>query len=67
MSLRRILKMLAAFLTGQGVTVVTQLLVPPFFLHRYADGVAVYGEWVALRRGRALPEHHQLWRADLRQ
>ena len=36
MSLKRILKLLAAFFTGQGVSIVTQLLVPPFFLHRYA-------------------------------
>lgn len=48
MSLKRILKLLAAFFAGQGVSVVTQLLVPPFFLHRYANGVEVYGEWVAL-------------------
>lgn len=48
MSLKRILKLLAAFLTGQGVAIITQLLVPPFFLHRYPHGVEVYGEWVAL-------------------
>jgi O-antigen/teichoic acid export membrane protein len=48
MSLKRILKLLAAFFTGQGVSIVTQLLVPPFFLHRYAHGVEVYGEWIAL-------------------
>jgi len=48
MSLKRILKLLAAFLTGQGVAIVTQLLVPPFFLHRYPHGVEVYGEWIAL-------------------
>lgn len=48
MSLKRILKLLAAFLTGQGVTVVTQLLVPPFFLHRYPHGVEMYGEWITL-------------------
>lgn len=48
MSLRRILKLLLAFLTGQGVTVLTQLLIPPFFIHRYTDGIAVYGEWIAL-------------------
>lgn len=48
MSLKRILKLLAAFFTGQGVSVVTQLLVPPLFLHRYAHGVEVYGEWVVL-------------------
>ncbi len=48
MSLSRILKMLAAFFTGQGVSVVAQLLVPPLFINRYADGVEVYGEWIAL-------------------
>jgi len=48
MSLKRILKLLVSFFTGQGVSVVTQLLIPPFFLHRYANGVEVYGEWVAL-------------------
>ncbi len=40
--------MLASFFTGQGVSIVSQLLVPPVFLMRYADGVEVYGEWVAL-------------------
>jgi O-antigen/teichoic acid export membrane protein len=48
MSLQRILRMLASFFTGQGVSIVSQLLVPPFFLIRYPDGVEVYGEWVAL-------------------
>jgi O-antigen/teichoic acid export membrane protein len=48
MSLQRILRMLMSFFTGQGVTIVSQLLVPPFFLLRYSDGVEVYGEWVAL-------------------
>jgi O-antigen/teichoic acid export membrane protein len=48
MSLKRILKLLAAFFTGQGVSIVTQLLIPPFFLHRYPHGVEVYGEWVVL-------------------
>ncbi|MDP9065074.1 MAG: hypothetical protein M3O06_04305, partial [Pseudomonadota bacterium] len=48
MSLQRILRMLASFFTGQGVSIVSQLLVPPFFLLRYADGVEVYGEWLAL-------------------
>jgi O-antigen/teichoic acid export membrane protein len=48
MSLQRILRMLASFFTGQGVSIISQLLVPPFFLLRYADGVEVYGEWVAL-------------------
>jgi O-antigen/teichoic acid export membrane protein len=48
MSLRRILRMLLSFFTGQGVSIVSQLLVPPFFLLRYANGTEVYGEWVAL-------------------
>lgn len=48
MSLQRILRMLAAFFTGQGVSIVTQLLIPPFFILRYSAGVEVYGEWVAL-------------------
>jgi O-antigen/teichoic acid export membrane protein len=48
MSLRRIFQMLASFFTGQGVSILTQLLVPPFFLHRYAHGIEVYGEWIAL-------------------
>jgi O-antigen/teichoic acid export membrane protein len=48
MSLKRLLKLLAAFLMGQGVTVISQLLIPPFFLLRYGSGVEVYGEWVAL-------------------
>src|SRR5271167_1291882 len=48
MSLRRILKMLLAFVTGQGVSIFTQLLIPPLFLLRFADGKVVYGEWIAL-------------------
>jgi O-antigen/teichoic acid export membrane protein len=40
--------MLASFFTGQGVSIMTQLLVPPLFLHRYASGIEVYGEWIAL-------------------
>ncbi len=48
MSLARILKLLAAFFMSQGVSIVTQLLVPPIFLHRYPNGVEMYGEWIAL-------------------
>jgi O-antigen/teichoic acid export membrane protein len=48
MSIKRILKLLIAFLTGQGVAIVNQLLVPPLFIHRYANGMATYGEWIAL-------------------
>src|SRR5271169_407348 len=47
-SLRRILNLLVAFVTGQGVSVFTQLLIPPLFLHRFANGIAVYGEWISL-------------------
>jgi O-antigen/teichoic acid export membrane protein len=48
MSLKSILRMLAAYSASQGVTLVSQLLVPPLFLHRYSHGVEMYGEWVAL-------------------
>lgn len=48
MSLKRILKFLAAVFTAQGIAVVAQLLVPPLFLRRYAHGVERYGEWIAL-------------------
>jgi O-antigen/teichoic acid export membrane protein len=48
MGFRRILKILLAFVTGYGVTGVSQLLIPPLFLHRFANGIAVYGEWVTL-------------------
>jgi O-antigen/teichoic acid export membrane protein len=48
MSLRRILQMLLSSFIGQGVSVITQLLIPPFFLRCYANGVSVYGEWIAL-------------------
>ena len=48
MKLRRLGQILLASFLGQGVTVVTQLLVPPFFLRYYGAGVSVYGEWLAL-------------------
>jgi O-antigen/teichoic acid export membrane protein len=48
MSLKRILKLFVAFLTSQGVSLVTQLLVPPMFLRSYSNGVEIYGEWLAL-------------------
>jgi len=47
-SLRRILNMLLAFITGHGVSIFSQLVIPPLFLLRFADGKAVYGEWAAL-------------------
>ncbi|HYK34336.1 hypothetical protein [Alloacidobacterium sp.] len=48
MSLRRILHLVLTSFIGQGVSVITQLLIPPFFLHFYGNGVEVYGEWIAL-------------------
>lgn len=43
---QRILKMLGALGTGTGLILITQLLLPPAFLHYY--GVALYGEWIVL-------------------
>ena len=48
MNLGRILLLAFTSLIGQGITIVGQLLVPPFFLRFYPDGIAVYGEWIAL-------------------
>jgi O-antigen/teichoic acid export membrane protein len=47
-NLRKILKLLAGFVMSQGVNLAAQLIVPPLFLRRYAHGVEMYGEWVAL-------------------
>jgi O-antigen/teichoic acid export membrane protein len=44
--IQRILKMLGALGTSTGLTLVTQLLLPPAFLHYY--GVSMYGEWIVL-------------------
>ncbi len=44
--IRRILKMLGALSTSMGLTLATQLLLPPAFLHAY--GVSLYGEWLVL-------------------
>jgi alpha-amylase/alpha-mannosidase (GH57 family) len=46
--IQRILKMLGALGTNTFLTVVTQLLLPPAFLHYY--GVTKYGEWIVLFR-----------------
>lgn len=43
---QRILKMLGALAASIGVMVITQLLLPPAFLHSY--GVKEYGEWLVL-------------------
>ncbi len=48
MRLKRILQLIITAFLGQGLTVLTQLLVPPFFLKYYGAGVEVYGEWIAL-------------------
>jgi O-antigen/teichoic acid export membrane protein len=44
--LKRILKMIMAQGASVGVTLLTQILLPPIFLHSY--GVAQYGEWLVL-------------------
>lgn len=46
MSLRRIGNQFAAQNASQLVTILTQLLLPPAFLHAY--GVSLYGQWLAL-------------------
>lgn len=45
-TLTRILKIFAALLTSNIVSLVTKLLLPPIFLFRY--GTTPYGEWIAL-------------------
>jgi O-antigen/teichoic acid export membrane protein len=42
----RIIKTGASLLSGQGIQVATQLLLPPLFLHNY--GTRGYGEWIVL-------------------
>jgi O-antigen/teichoic acid export membrane protein len=46
MSLRRIAKTSGAMMGGQGVTLLSQLLVPPLFLRNYS--IAAYGDWLTL-------------------
>src|SRR6185437_16282427 len=46
MSLGRISKLFAAQIVTQVISLLTQLLLPPIFLHSY--GVGLYGEWLAL-------------------
>lgn len=52
MKLKRLFQILLGSFLGQGVSVITQLLVPPFFLRFYGghggSGISVYGEWLAL-------------------
>jgi O-antigen/teichoic acid export membrane protein len=48
MHIRRIIQLALTSFVSQGVTIISQLLIPPLFLHMYANGVEVYGEWIAL-------------------
>ena len=48
LSLRRLLQILLTGFVGQGLTILTQLLVPPFFLRYYSSGIEMYGEWIIL-------------------
>lgn len=48
MNLRRILQLALTSFVGQGISIITQLLIPPFFLRYYSSGIEVYGEWIAL-------------------
>ena len=46
MSVARLIKTGTSLMSGQGIQVITQLLLPPLFLRHY--GVATYGQWIAL-------------------
>jgi O-antigen/teichoic acid export membrane protein len=46
MSLRRIAKTAGALMSGQGMNLINQLLLPPIFLRHYS--IADYGEWLTL-------------------
>jgi hypothetical protein len=46
MSLRRIAKAVSAVMSGQGVNLLNQLLIPPLFMSHY--GIPQYGEWLTL-------------------
>src|SRR3954447_22604054 len=46
MSLWRIAKTGTTLMSGQGVNLITQLVLPPIFLRKY--GVSIYGEWLTL-------------------
>lgn len=48
MSLKRLFQLLVTALLGQGLSILSQLLIPPLFLHSYLQGSEVYGEWIAL-------------------
>lgn len=46
MSIARFARTSASLISGQGILLLSQLLLPPLFLKRY--GVASYGEWLTL-------------------
>ena len=46
MSVARLAKTGASLMSGQGILVLTQLVLPPLFVRHY--GVANYGQWIAL-------------------
>ncbi len=48
MRLGRVLRLVLTILLDRGITVFMQLIVPPFFLRSYVNGIEVYGEWIAL-------------------
>jgi O-antigen/teichoic acid export membrane protein len=48
MHLGRIVKLFFTSVTSQGIAIVVQLVIPPFFLRFYTNGIEVYGEWIAL-------------------
>ena len=48
MSLKRLFQLLVTALLGQGLSILSQFLIPPLFFHSYAQGIEVYGEWIAL-------------------
>ena len=46
MSVARLIKTGTSLMSGQGIQIMTQLVLPPLFLRHY--GIAVYGQWIAL-------------------
>lgn len=48
MKIQRMLQLALTSFVAQGVSIISQLLVPPLFFRSFAHGVEVYGEWIAL-------------------
>ena len=48
MNLRRLLQLVVTSFLSQLLSILNQLLIPPFFLRFYGAGVEMYGEWIAL-------------------